>query len=228
MILKHASLFLPPLSLFLSCLLSLLFIELRVSISGKQSYVFLKWNLLLALIPVGIAYFLLLYYKIRKRSIDIVFVLLVFTWLVFFPNSPYIVSDFIHLKPKTGIPLWFDILLIFSFAWNGLFSGYLSLRIIHNVFEDKFNALIHWMFVLTVAPLTALGVYIGRFYRWNSWDILTNPLALYEDMMEILIGIQENRRLLGMLILISISIFFGYLIVYSLTRFSSHFKKSET
>ncbi|TGK17786.1 DUF1361 domain-containing protein [Leptospira stimsonii] len=164
MILKHASLFLPPLSLFLSCLLSLLFIELRVSISGKQSYVFLKWNLLLALIPVGIAYFLLLYYKIRKRSIDIVFVLLVFTWLVFFPNSPYIVSDFIHLKPKTGIPLWFDILLIFSFAWNGLFSGYLSLRIIHNVFEDKFNALIHWMFVLTVAPLTALGVYIGRFY----------------------------------------------------------------
>ncbi|XDD51288.1 DUF1361 domain-containing protein [Leptospira sp. WS92.C1] len=227
MIRNRLHMILPAASLFLCCLLSVILIELRMSISGKKSYMFLKWNLILALIPVLIAYFLLFYYKIRKRSIDFIFIFLILVWLVFFPNSPYIVSDFIHLKPKPGIPLWFDILLIFSFAWNGLFSGYLSLRIIHNVLDDKFNELISWIFILAVAPLAALGVYIGRFYRWNSWDIITNPFALYDDMIEIMIRLKENHRLLGILILMSISIFFGYLIIYSLTQFSSHFKKNE-
>ncbi|RHX79825.1 DUF1361 domain-containing protein [Leptospira yasudae] len=216
-----------PLSLFISCALSLVLIELRIVLSGKQNYVFLKWNLILALIPVLIAYFLWFYYEVRKRSIDFFFVLLILVWLVFFPNSPYIVSDFILLKSKPGIPLWFDILLIFSFAWNGLFSGYLSLRIIHNLLNDEFNAFVSWLFVSAVAPLTALGIYIGRFYRWNSWDIITNPLALYEDMIEILIRIRGNQKLLGILVLMSVSIFFGYLIIYALTRFSSHLKKNE-
>ncbi|TGN02576.1 DUF1361 domain-containing protein [Leptospira yasudae] len=216
-----------PLSLFISCALSLVLIELRIVLSGKQNYVFLKWNLILALIPVLIAYFLWFYYEVRKRSIDFFFVLLILVWLVFFPNSPYIVSDFIHLKSKPGIPLWFDILLIFSFAWNGLFSGYLSLRIIHNLLNDEFNAFVSWLFVSAVAPLTALGIYIGRFYRWNSWDIITNPLALYEDMIEILIRIRGNQKLLGILVLMSVSIFFGYLIIYALTRFSSHLNKNE-
>ncbi|MBW0432024.1 DUF1361 domain-containing protein [Leptospira yasudae] len=216
-----------PLSLFISCALSLVLIELRIVLSGKQNYVFLKWNLILALIPVLIAYFLWFYYEVRKRSIDLFFVLLILVWLVFFPNSPYIVSDFIHLKSKPGIPLWFDILLIFSFAWNGLFSGYLSLRIIHNLLNDEFNAFVSWLFVSAVAPLTALGIYIGRFYRWNSWDIITNPLALYEDMIEILIRIRGNQKLLGILVLMSVSIFFGYLIIYALTRFSSHLNKNE-
>ncbi|WP_406600704.1 DUF1361 domain-containing protein [Leptospira sanjuanensis] len=66
-----------------------------------------------------------------------------------------------------------------------------------------------------------------RFYRWNSWDIVTNPLSLYEDMIEILIRIRGNEKLLGILILMSASIFFGYLLVYALTRFSSHLKKNE-
>ncbi|WP_241555924.1 DUF1361 domain-containing protein [Leptospira yasudae] len=227
MIRKYAHTMLLPLSLFISCALSLVLIELRIVLSGKQNYVFLKWNLILALIPVLIAYFLWFYYEVRKRSIDFFFVLLILVWLVFFPNSPYIVSDFILLKSKPGIPLWFDILLIFSFAWNGLFSGYLSLRIIHNLLNDEFNAFVSWLFVSAVAPLTALGIYIGRFYRWNSWDIITNPLALYEDMIEILIRIRGNQKLLGILVLMSVSIFFGYLIIYALTRFSSHLKKNE-
>lgn len=162
-----------------SCLFMTLF---RAEITGNDFYSFLVWNLFLAWIPLGVALSIDLFYSHHRFS-KAMFVLLVFVWFIFFPNAPYIVTDFIHLKVRPGIPLIFDTIIIFSYATTGLFAGLVSLHILQERIAKIFSRGKAWAFVFVVLTSSSFGVYLGRFLRWNSWDVFTHPILLAQDML---------------------------------------------
>ncbi|MCQ3936596.1 MAG: DUF1361 domain-containing protein [Chloroflexi bacterium] len=156
-------------------LLSLMLFRLRVRMSGSGEYAFLVWNIFLAWIPLGLAYAATAFSWSRK-SILLTLPFAAGLWLIFFPNAPYILTDLLHLSdPKPHIPLWFDVLLLLWFAWTGLSLGMVSLFLMQSIVRREFGRIAGWLFVGTVGVLGALGIYIGRFLRWNSWDLLLSP-----------------------------------------------------
>ncbi len=163
--------------LILVSLFSLTLVVVRVLYSGQINYVFLLWNLFLAWLPL---LFALLAIRWQKRPF--LALAAAFLWLLFFPNAPYLVTDLIHLRTFEPVPLWYDLILLLDFALLGLFLGLASLRIMHRLVNGRFGAFAGWSFVLFVLAVGGLGVYIGRFLRWNSWDLFTRPLALTADI----------------------------------------------
>src|SRR4030095_1720819 len=112
--------------LLLSSTFSVFLLMVRMEFTASVAYLFLPWNLFLAFIPYWISKWVGNHPSMLKHSLKRVIVLS--TWLLFIPNSFYIITDFFHLDHFRSAPEWFDLLLIFSFAWNGLLCGILSLR----------------------------------------------------------------------------------------------------
>ena len=166
--------------LLLSSCFSCLLLEVRMIVTNSIEYIFLPWNLFLAFIPYWITWWMIRNVSIIENKIKLVMALA--TWLLFIPNSFYIITDLFHLTHIESAPLWFDLLLIFSFAWNGILCGIISLRrveIITTLFRRKgFSILI----VFLVMWLNAFGIYVGRFLRFNSWDIISDPFSLISEI----------------------------------------------
>jgi uncharacterized membrane protein len=164
-------------------LMSIALFRVRIALSGSFDYIFLVWNLFLAWIPLGLAYTASTF--VRKRKFILVNMpLAAILWLVFFPNAPYILTDLQHLShPRAGIPVWFDMLLINWFAWTGILLGVLSLFMMHDIVRRAFGRISGWVFVIAVGALSGLGIYIGRFLRWNSWDLFFHPLERFAEFL---------------------------------------------
>jgi uncharacterized membrane protein len=141
---------------------------------GEASFRFLLWNLLLAWIPLVLA---LAVYDWYRRGVGLALLApAIGLWLLFLPNAPYIVTDFVHLSAADErTTLWFDAIVVSAFAWTGLLLGFASLYLIHAVVRHRFGATLGWAGVLTALALTSAGVYLGRFLGWNSWDLLVRP-----------------------------------------------------
>ncbi|MBI1837480.1 MAG: DUF1361 domain-containing protein [Flavobacteriia bacterium] len=187
----------------------------RFYISNSFNYSFLIWNLILAWIPLIISRYLARkheFISINNRLI------LLFSWLVFFPNAPYILTDLFHLSPKMGVPLWFDLILIISFAWNGLLIGFLSLLEIHQLLNYYFINSVTWFFVSFMMILSGFGIYLGRFERWNSWDIATHPFVFMKRIFFSLTNIELLPRILGVTFVFGIFLIVSYLTIYFLTQ----------
>jgi len=155
--------------------------RVRSDYSGSGRYAFLIWNLFLAWIPFIISYFTYTL-TLRRKWIYVVIPVAAFLWLIFFPNAPYILTDFQHLANRSKeLPIWYDVMMLIWFAFTGLLLGMVSLFLMQEIIRREFGRWIGWAFVALVAGLSAAGVYMGRFLRWNSWDILYNPtgIALY-------------------------------------------------
>jgi uncharacterized membrane protein len=164
-------------------MVSLVLFRVRTILSGSSDYAFLIWNIFLAWIPLGIAYTASALAQKRR--------FLLFTipagavlWLIFFPNAPYILTDLLHLgRMVRDVPLWFDVLLLIWFSWTGLLLGLVSLFFMHSLVTRELGRFMGWAFVLMVGLLTGLGIYIGRFLRWNSWDLFFQPLERFTEFM---------------------------------------------
>ncbi len=148
------------------------------------TFFFLLWNLLLAWLPLFFA--LSLRGVARFRPSYPLGVALLLLWLVFFPNAPYIVTDLMHLQARPPVPLWYDLLMIFSFAWTGLMLGFWSVVEVHKFVARHFSGGWAWAFVSLALVLGGIGVYVGRFQRWNSWDLFANPFALFADIAAVM------------------------------------------
>ena len=99
-------------------------------------------------------------------------------WLLFLPNAPYIVTDFVHVGRVTGVPVWYDAAMIASFAVVGLVLGLVSILLVQGVVERRFGAAVGWLMLAPVFFLCSAGIYIGRVHRLNSWDAVTSPGTL--------------------------------------------------
>jgi uncharacterized membrane protein len=156
----------------------------RSDYSGTFRYGFLIWNLFLAWIPFLISYFT--YTLTLKRGWLYIFIpLAAFLWLIFFPNAPYILTDFQHLAKFTGeLPVWYDVMMLIWFAFTGLLLGMVSLFLMQEIVRREFGRWLGWGFVALVTALSSTGVYVGRFLRWNSWDIFRNPSGMVQYTIE--------------------------------------------
>jgi uncharacterized membrane protein len=152
----------------------------RCMISGTSGFLFLNWNLFLAGIPLLLSRLLMHNDNITKTKV----VLLVPMWLLFFPNAPYILTDLFHLGNTNTMPKWFDLMMILMFAWAGLFAGFKSLQDIQRMLAKFMSERKSMLIVVLLLFIAAFGVYIGRFERWNSWDILTHPFSVMGDVVE--------------------------------------------
>ncbi len=196
--------------LIISSLYATAIVALRIFLSSKINYLFFIWNLFLAWIPYLISIYLpVAYYKIRQKFIA--YFLLVI-WFLFWPNSPYILTDMLHLKQKPGIPLWFDMGMILSFAWTGLMLGFISLIEIQNLVRKRFNRKAGWAFAAFMSLIGALGIYLGRYGRINSWDVLS-PDKLYTTLAMHTNDNLVNNDIIGMTLMYGIFLFLGYVTV---------------
>lgn len=190
---------------------------LAVSVDrGGSSFGFLPWNLFLAWIPFVLALIVAVVHD-RGGPRPVLWILGA-GWLLFLPNAPYILTDFVHLKRAGGAPSWFDIGLIGSFAAIGLGLGLASLLVVHRVVEARAGRIVGWAIVVGSLVLSAVGIYLGRFPRFNSWDVLTNPDSLLAIIVYRLNDPFGNPFLLGFAALMSTVLLGSYLVVWLLGR----------
>lgn len=174
----------------------------RFYFSETKTFLFLNWNLFLAFIPWLATNLIILSKRLQNNKVVLILVLAI--WLLFFPNAPYILTDLFHLRVRSSIPIWYDLVVILSFAWTGLTFGFLSLVDIESLASKYMNARLvrGIMFVLLFAG--GFGIYLGRYLRWNSWDILNNPLSMLSEIGERFIDPFSHPRTWGMTILFGI------------------------
>ena len=137
--------------------------------------------------------------------------LLGLAWLLFFPNAPYIVTDFIHLRGPGRAPLWFDVVLIASFAFTGLLLGFLSLSLVQHVATESAGAALGWLVAVTALVLAAFGIFIGRFEVRNSWDVIVKPVPLARDTWHELTSPTAYPRTLGVTASYAVFLILAYL-----------------
>ena len=202
-------------SLILSYVFSISLVLFRIIYTGETMFGFLIWNLFLGWLPYVISSQLV---KKQVRSKGF-FYLILLCWLFLLPNSFYIITDLFHLKERIVVPLWFDLVLIFSFAWNGLITGVLSIRQVEKLLISRWKMQSEWMFVFPLMFLNSLGIYIGRYLRFNSWDVIMNPFQLYSDMMYLVLHPIRNRFDWSMMICFAVVLTLFYL---TLKRISKH------
>lgn len=199
-------------ALMLSSALSVTLSLARVWYSDTRHYMFLNWNLLLAWAPLALAFWLWRLDRRRGRRRLLAMTLVFISWLLFLPNSPYIVSDLIHLNARDNVPLWYDAIMIFSYAWNGLILGFVSLWIVQQLAARWLGSVAGWVLVMVTLTATGFGIYLGRFDRWNSWDILVDPFGLLHQVLSYALNPLDYPRTVGVTLLFS-----GFLIVAYLT-----------
>jgi uncharacterized membrane protein len=182
---------------------------IRVARSGSYSYVFLTWNLFLAAIPfLAAAVLEILDKRGRLRPMQwLAFIV----WLLFLPNAPYIITDLIHLKTRLPIPLWYDVLLLISSAGTGLLLGYASVLMVQRIIERHFNRIAGWFVAMFTLLLSAYGIYLGRFLRFNSWEAFTDPMPLFSDMASHLMNPRQHPRTLAVTVLFGVALTLGYI-----------------
>ena len=148
----------------------------RPLLSNTDSYIYMNWNLFLGLLPLVFAW--LFTKNVGGRIVSIAWLLL---WLGFLPNAPYMITDFIHIAdvgPKRI--LWYDSIMLFGFAWAGMLSWIHSMNMVY----QKINVR---SFVPVISLLTAFGLYLGRYIRFNTWDVLHRPGEIFGTLADILL-----------------------------------------
>lgn len=171
-------------SLILLSIVAIIFDIARLDLWGTTNLLYLIWNLFLAWIPYIISSCFI------KKDMSVNYFIPIFVlWLLFFPNAPYLVTDALHLVSSLPPLLWYDSLLLFFFGWIGLLLGMLSLFHVHQYLKTHLSYLFSELVIFAVCFVSSFGVYLGRFERWNSWDIFVNPFHLIKDSFYVSTGL---------------------------------------
>jgi uncharacterized membrane protein len=166
-------------SLSFYCLILML---LRAKITHSIYLFFLIWNLILAGIPYLIILYVATFQNHKKNKIKTIFFLLV--WLLFLPNSFYIITDLVHLSRANEHLFWFDLILISSFSISGCILGLVSMLEFEKIIRDLVSIKIIRLIIPMICFLSGFGIFLGRMLRFNSWEILSNPMQLINDSLE--------------------------------------------
>lgn len=197
----------------------------RAVIARGIQYLFLIWNIFLAWIPLV---FSLIIYRLSKKDKknSLYIAVLGFIWLIFYPNAPYIVTDIIHLSIydyyksvvnglsyNSDLKVWYDFLMIMLFVFTGYILGFVSLNINHRMIEGKFGKALGWGFTVIVSLLSGFAIYLGRFLRLNSWEIVSNTYGLILDILNTI-----HLQSLIFTFMFGSFIFMTYILFYNLIR----------
>lgn len=191
----------------LSLAFCLLLLSFRVVYTGSITFLFLGWNLILAIIPYIFVKFLPEAKKLKTQ------LALLMLGILFLPNAPYIITDLFHLRLHTGPSIWFDTLLIVSFAWCGLLFFFKSMSGIEHWLSARMkrsNALVS---LLVITLLCGFGIYIGRYLRFNSWDVISAPGSLLAEIADRLLHPRQHMRTWGLTFSYGVFLMLTYLTV---------------
>ena len=200
-------------------------LELRIHRTGSTYYRFLIWNLALAWVPFALA---LAAYDRARRRLDAVVLVLAVLWLLFFPNAPYVLTDFIHLSANAPAPLWYDALMLSAFAWTALLLGFASLYLMHALARSVVGEVWSWVGVACALGLASFGVYLGRFVRFNSWDALVRPNEVARVIANDLENPFAHPRMIGVLLALTCFLLVGYGVVYSFAALRLELEREES
>lgn len=203
---------LPLLFLFsITTMLCVTLVAVRMHYTSRITFVFLLWNIFLALVPYFISTLLALYHHRVRRAAWLWLPFAV--WLCFFPNAPYILTDLFHLRQRPDAPFWYDLALILFFAWNGLMLGYASLMDMQAIFSERFRPWVGWVISVGTLSLAGFGIYLGRYLRWNSWDVVSSPTGLLHDIATRVLNPMAHPQAYGVTILFSTFLLVGYVLL---------------
>ncbi|GMN07476.1 DUF1361 domain-containing protein [Croceitalea sp. MTPC5] len=200
-------------TLTIGSILAVVLLLVRIKLTGSYFLLFLGWNLFLALIPFAIA--LLLYKHPVIMAKPVYRTVISFVWLLFLPNAPYVLTDFVHLHLSSLKLVVFDTILIAFFAVTSFLSGIYSLRIFQEFYRIFYADGIVRFMTCAVALLCGYGVYLGRFIRLNSWDVFTHPKTTF---ILIIRGLEHPLAWL-------VTLIFGMLIFITTTRWGTRINK---
>lgn len=167
--------------IFASALCAALLV-VRILHARHLGFIGFGWNLFLAWLPMLCALAAYNLFKRRSRLSWLVVAGCAVVWLLFFPNAPYLLTDIVHLSPRPDVPFWYDLLLVMAFALTGMLLGLVSLFLMQMLVRRALGPVLSWVFAVGVVGLSGFGIYLGRFLRWNSWDLLLNPAQLLWDI----------------------------------------------
>jgi len=164
--------------------------------AGGRPYRFMVWNFFLAWLPAAAAVALdglTLLHKGVPRTILLAGMGVL--WLFFYPNSAYVLTDLLHVFRNYGfdprqrfwseIGFWHQLLPMLLAAVLGLLIACASLYSVHKLVTCAYGRLTGAAFAAVVLLLSSFGIYMGRFVRWNSWDVVFDPLMLLRDMKDL-------------------------------------------
>ena len=192
----------------------------RIAITREWTFIFLMWNLFLAWVPYLGSLWAASVHQRHPRQV-VILLLPGVLWLLFLPNAPYIITDFVHYRPRDSMPWWYDLGLLASFAWSGTLLGIVSLQTMQRIVWDLAGRAVSWLFVLAVSGLTGYGIYLGRFGRWNSLDALLSPHPLLVESAALLRDPTAHLRPLGVTLIFAALVFTIYL------TFAAHPQRSH-
>ncbi|WP_134683076.1 DUF1361 domain-containing protein [Brevibacillus migulae] len=205
-------------ALLFATILSGCLLAYRYHMSGTITYFWLFFpNLFLAWIPFWAAWFI--HWRVHSSKRHRLWLLIPGAiWLFFLPNAPYMLTDLLHLSViKESTPIHLDLLVILSSAVTAYFLGFSSLLLLQDIVAERFNHGWGWVFSFVVLWLCGIGVYLGRFLRWNSWDLVDRPLQIILDVFSIL----QHHEAASFVIVFSLFLCSTYAIFYASTRISN-------
>ncbi len=176
----------------------------------------LVWNLVLAWVPFALA--LVVYDWARRGAPTEVLVAVGVVWLLFLPNAPYIVTDLKWLGHYESGTHWFDPVLIGAAAAIGLALGFFSLYLVQSVVAARHGRLVGWVLAWSALVASGLGVYLGRFERWNSWDVVTEPTRVVGRLGSAALDPLAHGRPLVLSVSFAVAWCMGYALFYSTFR----------
>jgi uncharacterized membrane protein len=204
--------------LFAGSLFCIALVLVRDHQTGGAYFPNLILNLFLAWIPFALALFV--YDRWRRHGMGVTLLLLGALWLLFFPNAPYVATDFVHLERDPLAPLWYDAATFASFAWIGVLLGFASLYLMQTVVRQWRGEVASWIFAVTAIGLGSLGIYLGRFLRLNSWDALVDPSVLPGILHAVVSNPFAYQEAIAVTLLFTFALSFAYFLLYSFAALS--------
>jgi uncharacterized membrane protein len=190
------------------CLFAVSLLAYRIYKTESLIYIFLAWNLFLALIPYWISSYLA-----KAEQLKYIHLPLIAAWILFLPNSPYIITDLFHLKQR-HFPFWYDLVLVYSFALIGFVVFYKSVFDIIKLVRNRIPDLYLRLMLPPFFWLIAFGLYLGRYLRFNSWNVVNHPFRIVNQSFEALF----SKDTIGFTLIFAV---FMWLVYLTLVNFNS-------
>jgi uncharacterized membrane protein len=181
-------------------------VAFHMAFTHSLLYGFYYWNLFLAVIPLVASTWLdsgkSLWSWRNLVSLGV--------WFAFLPNAPYLVTDMVHFHQEPRVPIYLDEAIVCTTAWNGVLLGYASMRKIEVWLLERYAERPVRIAVIAVFLACGFGIYLGRYVRLNSWDILVHPFMVGRVVSVRVLFPFEHRQTWAVTLLFGLLLWVGY------------------